>query len=1434
MTGWHAQARKVQDVGIKCRRLGPRLWLEPLEPRRMLASVEVPNIQITSDLDVQQQPSVAADPHASGHVAIAYLDRSLVPTGYAGIRISISHDGGATWSQSSIPLPANYDQAAGQPIAEFDDHGRLFVSFMAGTFLGHKPPINDPSGIDPDTGQRFRADGFTSNNALFVARSDDGGLTWNSPVPVVTHLYDGVTPVPYDIMPDMAIDTNPSSPNYGNIYVLWIRFYPAGQYPGEPTSTGGSHIQIAVSSDGASSFQLRPTIRDTNNSGIGKLAGQGVANWPRIAVGPEGNVYVDWYDFGNYFVIHSTDGAKTFDSIEKSAEGEHALFSTDGSAADPIAGANLLRFYGFRTGTPSRTIVADPTRPGTVYAADFIATFDSLGNEIDSDILFARSKDSSLTWSQLQRNGKPAAVNDDNLGVPIKLDNPNDVGARQFITRMAVDADGTIVLVWYDTRRDARANEHLDVFGAISTDGGKSFGPNFRITQKPFSVEDGKFIDARGDEDYYLGDFLGLSVVNGTAYVAWTDTRTGNQDVFFSKFSTKNPPTPDNDRYEPNDAPVAATDLGVVLQRVVPKLHMGSGDADVFTFRTRATGTLTVTATQALAGKRLNLQLLDSSGATVLATSQSVLDASGKIIGERVSFPSQSGGQYMLRVGSAGGATGYSLDIQALTADLGAIAYDVTAGTMTVGDQNYFRFTSAASGTIQLTLTPDSGVSGDIVLEILDPHTLDPVSTASPLNVASLVVSKGQTLFARVSSPTVSGGSGAYSLQLVNLDAFATADPAALLFPAGEGPSQLAMGDVNNDGHIDAVVSTAGLSNTISVLLSNGDGTFQAPRQFPVGVFRPSALGPIIPTFRRDLVLGDFNRDGNLDVATTNLNSADISVLLGRGDGTFQPQRRFDATTLPFGLATGDLNNDGILDLAVIDTSVDVIQLAVLLGRGDGTFRRQVFIPTNLHGAAGNPAPAVLIADVNKDGNADLIYTGALDATTYVRLGKGDGITFAQPLASKGGGPGLALADLNGDGKLDLVNCNYFTNEVSYSLGLGNGRFGAQTIFFGGQSPVAVAVADVASLNPSGTLGPADGVPDILTVGTGAPQATVQGPPQIMVSPGTRNSGGVTTYGDGVHLAGGTSPLDLALSDLDGNGSLEIAFVDIDGVRLIFDAPPDIPANSTRQSARDLGTVVHLLQPTLTIVPGHADAWYRLTVPTEATSTLAEVLDFSANFEHEQGAGLQMQVLDASGKLLGGGAHVRIAAAQGQTLYVHILSNSADAAGAYTLDIATLPQLVSARGQALLPGINGFTGGPTSSLVLTFQGDRLDQTVAEDPGNYLITWLGPDGLAGTADDRRIPIEIGEAQAVVYNPGANVDVSTGLAYPTAVHQTVTLLFKDPLPAGSYRIQVSKNVVTAAFNEAEGGVDPHPVVTFTKSGIADGGDVSIKKAVLPTGE
>src|SRR5207302_645819 len=147
----------------------------------------------------------------------------------------------------------------------------------------------------------------------------------------------------------------------------------------------------------------------------------------------------------------------------------------------------------------------------------------------------------------------------------------------------------------------------------------------------------------------------------------------------------------------------------------------------------------------------------------------------------------------------------------------------------------------------------------------------------------------------------------------------------------------------------------------------------------------------------------------------------------------------------------------------------------------------------------------------------------------------------------------------------------------------------------------------------------------------------------------------------------------------------------------------------------------------------------------------------------------------------------------------------------------------------------------TASLVLTFQGDRLDPATAQDPANYRVTWLGPDGLAGTADDRVIAIQGGSGtKSAVYDPSTNVNVASGNVYPTAIRQTVTLLFADPLPAGSYQIELSPAIQTAAFNQDErgvvvvrGGLTGHPVVSHSGGPLAEGDRMMAQNLVFAAG-
>ena len=1426
------------------------------------------NQAVTTDPGVQQMPSIAIDPSDSHHLVIAYMDRSLVTTGYAGIGVGVSHDNGATWQYTSVPLPAGFDQGAANPIVKFDGQGHVFVSFMAATFKGPLAPITNPS-FD----QRG-VPGTQSNNGIFVSRSDDGGLTWNTPAAVVAHTYSG-QPVDFETTPDLAIDTfrtlpdGSVNPRYGAMYVTWTRIYAVGQFPGQPDSDGGTDGFLAVSKDGGQTWQVQTqTLPDSglvvtslwdpsNESGLGNGLGFGFLDQSHVTIGPQGDVYVSNFGGGDFVVQHSTDGGQTF-TIPDHDTGQGIAF--------PVGFLTFVDDGGlptnhFRTNAV-RDIVADPSRPGTIYATDTINVLDALGNTIDpADVLFARSTDYGQTWQTTFTVGPYTSqvLNDDNQGA-MATGSPNDVTSGQALPHMAVDAQGNIAIIWYDTRRDA-ANHLIDVFGTVSTDGGKTFSPNFRVSDQSFDANAGSFTDATGQTDYYLGDFLGLAIDNGTAYASWTDTLNGNQDVEFTRFPISPAPAAPNDRFEPNNTAQSATDLGLITTEHLPKLALPEGDDDWFRITAASTGNLTITETPADLSLHLSVELWDASGTTRLATASAVTGLGGQTL----VYAGQSETSYLVHVSIAQSPPGiisnpsstqYALDISSLTADLGALVEHVQNGSLNQGDQAFYRLTAGASGSLELTLTPGAGFTGGVNLQVLDATNRNVLATGAPgpggVITANLAVQQGQALLVGVSGDSPSAGGG-YQLAFTNLDQFATPNSASLVFPAGAGPSTVATADLNGDGKLDMVVANA-LTNTISVLLGNGDGIFQTPRQFAIGAFKSpigfaSVLG--LPNFRRQVVIADFNGDHIPDVAVSNFDSGDVSILLGRGDGTFAPQLRFNATAAPFGLAVGDFNGDGIPDLAAIDSpsGLQDSTVAVLLGRGDGTFLpEQTF--AGLTGGA-SPFSTVTVADLNHDGKDDLIVSGSNDFKFSVFLGNGDG-TFQNSGVFGGSrfGSGVAVLDLNGDGNLDVVTTGGDHNTVAVNFGNGDGTFGAPTIYPAGRQPVGVVVADLGSqvtlADGSTTFGPPDGHPDLVLANGGneTSSGAAVGATGVFVLPGlVDDQGNFAGFGSPVELAPGQAPQSLALGDFTGDGAMDIAFVDRDGVHVIYNKPPAIPLNDEPATARDLGTVVHVIEPTETIVPGHLDAYFTLTVPTEAAQGAGnEVIDFSGLFQASEGAGLAMEVLDAEGNVLGSGERFRVSAAQGQVLTLHVFAATASdgtrGAGAYTLDIDVLPQIVSAESQALLPGQGGLPGGPTTSIVVTLQGDRLDPATAENPANYNILWLGPDETLGTADDQVIPLLTGE-QAVLYDPSANLDVASGQVLPTAQQQTVTLLFPTPLPAGKYQVTLGPGIQSAPFSVGEadllaGGLAfaGHPVVALNQGNVTNGAQVTTDDLVLPT--
>ncbi len=253
-------------------------------------------------------------------------------------------------------------------------------------------------------------------------------------------------------------------------------------------------------------------------------------------------------------------------------------------------------------------------------------------------------------------------------------------------------------------------------------------------------------------------------------------------------------------------------------------------------------------------------------------------------------------------------------------------------------------------------------------------------------------------------------------------------------FIAGENPQSVTLGDVNGDGLLDLAVANSGsffASGDVSVLLGNGDGSYQEQQHFAAGD-RP-----------RSVALGDLNGDGLLDLAVANSGSGDVSVLLGNGDGSFQDQRRFAASASSTSIALGDLNGDGVLDLAVPD--------ALLLGNGDGSFQEQQLLAT------GDSPRSVALGDVDGDGVLDLAVANSgffSDGDVSVLLGNGDGSFQDQRRFATGDvSSSVALGDVNGDGLLDLAVANWDNNNVSVLLGNGGGSFQTQRRFSAGDEP---------------------------------------------------------------------------------------------------------------------------------------------------------------------------------------------------------------------------------------------------------------------------------------------------------------------------------------------------------------------------------------------
>jgi hypothetical protein len=334
------------------------------------------------------------------------------------------------------------------------------------------------------------------------------------------------------------------------------------------------------------------------------------------------------------------------------------------------------------------------------------------------------------------------------------------------------------------------------------------------------------------------------------------------------------------------------------------------------------------------------------------------------------------------------------------------------------------------------------------------------------------------------------------------------------------GANDVAVGDFNNDGIPD--LATTG-NNTVSVHLGNGNGTFQ-----PALATTTSSNATLF-----SLVVGDFNRDGKLDIVAQ-VYGGGVQTLLGNGDGTFQTTGAF---LFPPGMqavgttpALGDFNGDGIPDLAIGGYTTTVHKdnwtqfpsyhtayyAEILLGSGDGSFRAARAITVASFATPAYEVQHLVAGDFNRDGRLDVL-TAVDGSGVSLALGNGDGTLKKATAVDPSASGILTVGDFNGDGRLDFIVTG--SSTLSAYLGNGNGTFRGPLNF--APRVVANGVNGVAAgdFNHDGKL-------DLVAMGASTASVLL--------------GNGDGTFQAGQTFAAGPELSHLVVADLNGDGWLDL------------------------------------------------------------------------------------------------------------------------------------------------------------------------------------------------------------------------------------------------------------------------------------------------------
>ncbi|MEG4343084.1 DUF4347 domain-containing protein, partial [Microcoleus sp. A003_D6] len=392
---------------------------------------------------------------------------------------------------------------------------------------------------------------------------------------------------------------------------------------------------------------------------------------------------------------------------------------------------------------------------------------------------------------------------------------------------------------------------------------------------------------------------------------------------------------------------------------------------------------------------------------------------------------------------------------------------------------------------------------------------------------------------------------------------------AATNFPITYSLRKVASGDFNKDGNLDLAFASTGIG--ISIALGDGTGNFGTATNLTPTDF-----------YSWFVAVDDFNGDGNADLATANYGTSDVSVLLGNGNGTFGTATNFSVGSSPYTVAVGDFNKDGNQDLVTANQSGSSV--SVLLGTGTGTFG------TATDFSLGSSPYFVAVGDFNKDGISDLATANSGSNNISILLGTGTGSFGTATNFTVGNSPNyIALGDFNGDNNPDLATSNESSNDVSILLGDGTGNFGTATNFGVATQPLAIAAGDFN----------ADGKFDLATANNGSGN--------VSVLFGSGNG----SFGTATNFIVGTNPQGIVVGDFNKDGLSDLATANFGGqnTSILLNTSPAVNFGATTYSGTE-GTADTVVSIPVTI-SATPDADVTVPIVIDPSSSATENSDYT-------------------------------------------------------------------------------------------------------------------------------------------------------------------------------------------------------------------------------